>query len=372
MLYKWDLVDNMNTATVLGSHIDFKRGIWKYGSVSAMPQYPVIERFAKEGRVTVFSCDSKDYSSELPRNCMHVRLYSRILFMFFSWLVISYVSRQENIKYIYYNSGSSIWGLPLVCNLSSAKTILFYGVLLHANANGIKRTIYKAFERWSLRYVDYFIIGSDEIREFVTKSKSKGIFLPIKKGVRLPKPDPEIKRKVKKRVIWVGRLEQVKDPLRAIRVFKNHVLSKHPDAELVMCGDGSLMTVLRLEENDNITPLGQRHDMPFEFQISQMLLITSVYEGSPDICLEAMAMGLPIVSTDVGGVRNYVKDNENGFLVKTDEEMGKAVNYFLDNPKIADHMGQIGKERAWEDHDLEKNTDRLLKLLSKYRRGRWK
>jgi glycosyltransferase involved in cell wall biosynthesis len=259
-----------------------------------------------------------------------------------------------------------------VNKLSSAKTILFYGVLLHANASGIKRTVYKAFERWSLRYVDYFIIGSDEINEFVLSSKYNGITLPVKKGVRLPKPDPDIKRKVKKRVIWVGRLEPVKDPLRAVRVFKKYVLPKHPDAELLMCGDGSLMPVLRLEENDNIWPVGQRHDMPFQFQISEMLLITSSYEGSPDICLEAMAMGLPIVSTNVGGVSNYVKDNENGLLVETDKQMGDAINYFLDNPKIADHMGQIGKANAWEYHDLEKNTDTLLKLLSKYRRGRWK
>lgn len=362
----------MNTATVLGSHIDFKRGIWKYGSVSAMPQYPVIERFAKEGRVTVFSCDSKDYSSELPRNCMHVRLYSRILFMFFSWLVISYVSRQENIKYIYYNSGSSIWGLPLVCNLSSAKTILFYGVLLHANANGIKRTIYKAFERWSLRYVDYFILGSDEIRGFIDNSDFNGKFLPINKGVRLPKPDNRIK-KTPERVIWCGRLEPVKDPITAMKAFKKHVLPRHPKAELVMCGDGTLRVPMEFEAldfEDNISIMGQRHDMPVQFQKSGLFLISSLYEGSPDVALEAMAVGLPIISTDVGGVRNYIKDNENGLIVKDEQEMGVAMNYLIENPRIAEHMGQIGKERAWDKHDLARNTDMLLKLLSKYDRGR--
>ncbi|MGD9382168.1 MAG: glycosyltransferase family 4 protein [Candidatus Thorarchaeota archaeon] len=348
----------------MGSHIDFKRGIWKYGSVKQMPQYPVIERFAKEGQVSVFSCDKQDYTKELPKNCKHVRLYSRFMFMMLSWLVIAYVSRKENIKYVYYNSGSSIFGLPLVRNLSSAKTILFYGVLLHANATGMKRTLYKVFERWSLRYVNYFIVGSDEIYEFILTSRYNGITLPVKKGVRLPKPDPGIKRKVDKRVIWCGRLEPVKDPLRAIQVFKKHVLPKHPDAELVLCGGGSLMARAKNEEDDkNIFVLGQRHDMPFQFQISQMLLITSKYEGSPDICLEAMALGLPIVSTNVGGVSNYVKDNENGLLVETDKQMGDAINYFLDNPKIADHMGHIGEVNAWEYHDLGKNTDWLVKVL---------
>jgi len=352
----------MNTGMVLGSHIDFCRGIWKYGSVSAMPQYPVIERFAKEGLVTIFSCDSKDFTKELPANCRHVRLYSRLLFMLFSWLVISYVSRQENIKYAYYFSGSSIFGLPLVNILSNAKTILFYGVLLHKNAKSLKRPLFYAFEKWSLRYVDYVIIGSDEISDFIYDSKFRGVILPIKKGVRLPKPDKRI-RKIPKRVIWCGRLEPVKDPLCAIRVFKKHVLPKHPDADLLICGSGSLWKECVDEAITEITLAGQRYDMPLQFQKSSIFLMTSKYEGSPDVCLEAMALGLPIVSTDVGGVSDYVKDNENGLLVTGEESIGSAINYMLDNPKVAWHMGQIGKEQAWSGHDLEKNTDRLAKIL---------
>lgn len=362
----------IRTAIVLGIHISFSKGIWKYGSVQKMPQYPIIKRFAKEGLVTVFSCDSKDYSSELPANCRHVRLYSRLLFMLFSWLVISYVSQQKNISYAYYNSGSSIFGLPLVNLITSAKTILFYGVLLHKNADGLKRSLFYAFERWSLRYLDYAIIGSGEIRDFLLNdSKFNGVILPIRKGVRLPRPDPKIKRKVdtltgtSKRVIWCGRLEPVKDPLAAIRVFKKHVLPEHPDAELAICGDGSLYNAVISEISDKhqIYALGQRHDMSLQFQISHMLLISSKYEGSPDIALEAMAMGLPIISTDVGGVRDYVKNNENGLLVRSEKEMGDAINYMLDNPKIAWHMGQIGKERAWKFHDLNKNTNLLVKWM---------
>lgn len=356
----------MNTGVVLGSHIDFKRGIWKYGSVKQMPQYPVIERFAKEGDVTVFSCDKTDFTRELPANCSHVRMHSRFILMLFSWLIISWVSGKKDIRYVYYNSGSSIFGLPFVNRISPAKTILFYGVMLHANASGIKRTIYKAFERWSLRYVNYFIIGSDEIHEFVLSSEYNGITLPMKKSVRLPKPDRRIKP-IPKRIIWCGRLEDVKDPLRAIRVFKKHVHSKHPDADLLICGDGSLKGQCLMHINDepdaDIILAGQRHDMPLQFQKSSIFLITSKYEGSPDVALEAMAVGLPIVSTDVGGVSDFVKDNENGLLVKTDKEMGDALNYLIENPKIARHLGGIGQERAWEYHSLEKNIDWLTKVL---------
>lgn len=354
----------ISTATLLGSHTSFSKGIWKYGSIEDMPQYPIFKRFSKEGKVFVFSCDRKNYTDCLPNNCMHIRLYSRVILMMFSWLAISITARRNNIRYVYYNSGSAIWGLYMVNILSNAKTILFYGVLLHRSVSGIKRPIFKLFEKLSMRYADYVIFGSTEIQQFAIDSGFNGAILPIKKGVRLPKLDRRMKKKISKRIVWCGRLEDVKDPLRATRVFKKHVIPKHPDAELVFCGGGSLMELVEDESigfGDTITVLGQRHDMPRQFQVSQMLLITSKYEGSPDICLEAMALGLPIVSTDVGGVKDYARDNFNGILCKTDKELGDAMNYMLDNPKIAEHMGNRGKEIAWAEHNLEANLDRLVK-----------
>lgn len=355
----------MNTGIVLGLHTDFRRGIKKYGSISAMPQHPVIERFAKEGNVTVFSCDSADYSNHLPRNCNHVRIHSRIVYIFLSWLMIATESNKRDIEYLYYQSGSSIFGLPFVNKLTRAKTILFYGVMLHSNASGFKHIIYRKFERWSLGYCDYMIYGSIEIFSFVlTESKFKGAFLAIHKGVRLSKEKKGIKRD-RKRIIWCGRMEPVKDPMRAIRVFNEHVLPRHPDAKLVMCGTGSLFmeALSKTYVMNGLHVLGHRHDMPEQFQKSGILLMTSKYEGSPDICPEAMAMKLPIVSTNVGGVMSYVFSHMNGYLCDTDEELGYVLNRLLSNSDLARRLGNNGYKRAWRNHDLITNTDKLVRFM---------
>ena len=360
---------------VLGMHTSIAKGISKYGSIKAMPQYPIMRQMSEKGTTFVFSCDFSNYTGKLPRNCIHIRIWSRLTFLFFSWLFVSYYARRFNMNLLYYQSGSSVPAIPFVNRITNSKVLIFCGVLFHRSPMSVnplrksltaKEFIYLMIEKFAFRFVDYVISGSTEITMFLKSVNGfRGKVLPVKKGIRLPKKEKS--KFANKRVIWSGRLEFVKNPLLAVYSFIWYVLPKHPDAELLICGNGSLLEELRKSTKKylNIQVLGHVHNLYSLMSESSIYLSTSIYEGSSDAIVEAMAIGLPVVATDVGGTKDYVIDNETGILcdLESFKQIGEAICYFFDNPKIAWHMGQIGKEIVHEHYDIEKNTAKLLGLL---------
>lgn len=95
-----------------------------------------------------------------------------------------------------------------------------------------------------------------------------------------------------------------------------------PHVLLVIAGEGEFSQVLhdeadRLGIADNVLFLGPRLDIHEVLQVLDIFVLPSLYEGLPLVLLEAMAASLPIVTTDVGGVRHAVRDGVNGIVVKT-------------------------------------------------------
>ncbi|GAI02580.1 unnamed protein product, partial [marine sediment metagenome] len=95
---------------------------------------------------------------------------------------------------------------------------------------------------------------------------------------------------------------------------------------LYIVGDGPLKQELKakiqdLGLEDRVYLIGVCKDIPTLLSQADALVLSSVWEGLPNVILEAMAAGLPIVATDIGGVRELVSDGENGFLVPCQEPM---------------------------------------------------
>lgn len=85
-----------------------------------------------------------------------------------------------------------------------------------------------------------------------------------------------------------------------------------------------------------------------EYRTASMLVLSSIEETSPMCIAEAMAVGLPVVATDIGGVACMVRDEESGFLTAAGDAEGLArrIENLLDNPRLRDAMGKGGKEIA--------------------------
>jgi glycosyltransferase involved in cell wall biosynthesis len=119
-------------------------------------------------------------------------------------------------------------------------------------------------------------------------------------------------------LVFVGRLDKQKDPLLLIESFKLSVAAV-PDLQLAIVGDG----VLRSRVEDLVRAHGLTAQVHFlgvrpPMEIAEILraadlyVLSSAYEGMPIAMLEALATGLPVVSTDVGEVRLVVRDGING------------------------------------------------------------
>ncbi|MGE5207766.1 MAG: glycosyltransferase, partial [Alphaproteobacteria bacterium] len=88
-------------------------------------------------------------------------------------------------------------------------------------------------------------------------------------------------------------------------------------------------------------------------------------DNLPTVIMEAMASGLPVVSTDLGGIPEMVIESETGFLVRPGDAvaMANAIEKLIRDHSFAKRLGQCGYERAQSHFSIEKNVRELYALL---------
>jgi glycosyltransferase involved in cell wall biosynthesis/SAM-dependent methyltransferase len=149
-----------------------------------------------------------------------------------------------------------------------------------------------------------------------------------------------------------GRLEPVKGPEILIEAAKD-VLSKYPQTYFVFAGDGPLRQrlekkALELDIKNNTIFLGWRSDVTEVISIYDIFAFPSLNEGMGRVLVEAMALGKPIVASDIGGIPDLVAHGINGFLVppKNSERLAACIQILLRDKERRAKMGAEGKARA--------------------------
>lgn len=122
-------------------------------------------------------------------------------------------------------------------------------------------------------------------------------------------------------LVWVGRLDRQKDPMLLLEAMSK-LKELKPGFRLLMIGDGSWRArvearIRTLELSAHVRVLGSLAPARIAelLQAADLFVLSSAYEGMPIAVLEALATGLPVVTTDVGEVRLVVEDAVNGFVV---------------------------------------------------------
>lgn len=149
----------------------------------------------------------------------------------------------------------------------------------------------------------------------------------------------------------VGRLDPVKNQSMMLRAFAQ-VASQHPDCWLLMVGDGPSRQNLKHLANtlgiiDRVIFTGFRPEPADYLAAMEIFLPTSHTEGTFMTLLEAISLGIPAITTAVGGNPEIVKDGETGILVPTDrpKELATAINALLENESLRFAMGEASKWR---------------------------
>ena len=173
-----------------------------------------------------------------------------------------------------------------------------------------------------------------------------------------------------KTIVTAGRLMPQKNQEMMIRAFKT-VEDKYPEYQLIIYGEGpkrndleQLISELKLEGNvqlpGNTTKL---HDC---IKAAGMFVLSSDYEGMPNALIEAMCLGLPVISTKVSGATDLIKDHENGILTELNDqgELEAAMLELIENPLLAEKLAK-NAVKLNESLELTKIMNQWIQFIKK-------
>jgi len=265
-----------------------------------------------------------------------------------------------------------------------------HGFYFHDHMTPLKRAFYIALERIAGRCSDAILSQNSEdvetairlhickpdkinylgngidVRVFDPARFSTEVVQAKKSELGLP-PDAPV-------VGMVGRLVREKGYIEFLEAMQI-VLAEMPDVRAICMGvqapekpDALLPSIIdEYGLADRVKFLGFRLDMPELYSVMDLLVLPSRREGFPRAPMEASAMGVPVVATNIRGCREAVVDGENGLLVpvRDSQALAQAILQLLKNPELAQLMGCRGRIMAEERFDEQLIFERVKKT---YRR----
>jgi glycosyltransferase involved in cell wall biosynthesis len=161
----------------------------------------------------------------------------------------------------------------------------------------------------------------------------------------------------------IGRLVPVKNHRMFLDACKKlfDMAAGGPDIRCVVIGDGEERAGLegyaeKLGIGEKIVFSGWKEEMADVYADLDIVALTSLNEGTPVALIEALAAGRPVVSTDVGGVKDVVEDGVNGYLVASGDAPGLAKHLFglAGDPKKRDEFGRNGRRKVLQKYSKER------------------
>ncbi len=262
---------------------------------------------------------------------------------------------------------ANFWG-RIACLLSKKKRRIIASV---RNVGEIDKKILETLaERLLAKKIDVIITNTFAARNYMLSYKipekkirviHNGIdpelydFSATKEEIRKQLSIPEHKALIG----TIGRMMPQKNHVMFVEVARE-ILRKRNDVHFVLVGDGELRhnieaLISKYGLCELFTLTGQRDDIPQLLRAFDIFILTSLWEGLPNVIMEAMCARLPVVATDVGGVSELINHGENGFLVPPDDAcaMFDAVNRLIDDEELRIKFGHAGRGKIEKRFSLD-------------------
>jgi len=229
--------------------------------------------------------------------------------------------------------------------------------------------------------VTHYLANSNAVRDFYA-SKLK---IPPKKitvisnGVEIKKFSINIDEAQKRKELGleekdfligcIANFKKQKGHQYLLKAFKK-VINKYPDIKLILAGEGKEEKHLKklafdLKLQKQVIFLGQRNDIPELLKIINIFVLPTLYEGMPNVILEAMAAKRPIITTNIPENQELIENQKQGLLVpvKAPKELAQAMFELIKNPEKRNFLANNAFEKAKSHFSLDKTIKSLENFL---------
>lgn len=248
------------------------------------------------------------------------------------------------------------------------------GVVLHVSGGNVpaqcdRQRVVRTWLRWVLHSAHYVCVLSAYWTGFFNRYAERAKIIEIPNGFKLG--GPSLPRPPRSRLVFVGWVTREKGVFEALDVLAD-VRILYPSATLTVVGGGRDVEAFTLAVEARglmcavrITGWLSNGEVQRILRDSDVFLFPSHFEGLPNAVVEAMAAGLPVVATRVGGVPDLIRHGESGLLADVGDVVGmaKRVSELLAQPDLAREIGRRGREIVLERCDIERVWPRYAQAL---------
>lgn len=237
--------------------------------------------------------------------------------------------------------------------------------LLVSERNDPTRIPHQKLRNWAYRKAEKLVFQTEDMKNcFPEDIKKKSVVIPNPVAEGMPDPFTGIR---KKQVVSVARLQPQKNHRLLIDAFAEFC-KDFPEYELHIFGIGELEEALKqqaeeLHINEKIKFRGFSANVKQEIWDSAMFVLSSDYEGISNSMIEALAMGVPVISTDcpVGGSRMYIEDGVSGLLTPVGDSTAlcNAMKRVAEDSELAQSLSVNGS-KIREKYSLESIANKFL------------
>ena len=241
----------------------------------------------------------------------------------------------------------------------------------------LRRRMFMALERGAGRITDLLICTCESERDIALRSRimPPGRAGVVRTGVDLSRFHPQANaRRVREELDLPGR-HRIVGAVGALTEQKGHrylieaaplVLERMPHTTFVICGPGELEDELRARSNElgigrRIRFLGHRDDTPRVYAALDLFVLPSLWEGLPYALIEAMAVGVPVVGTEITGVTDVIDPGKTGWLTPPADAEGLAETIVaaLGQEGLSARMAQAAREMVVRGYSRESMLEAL-------------
>lgn len=265
-----------------------------------------------------------------------------------------------------------------------------HGVTFHDQIPAAQRIFYLALERIAARFTHQFVTVGEDVKDIYLRSgigqahRYETIYsgMPLDEYLDAGQMSDQDRNRMRaslglepshRVVAMAARLEPRKGHqylLQAVHRLKD----RHPELRLLLLGDGAIRQELEWQAqalgiSDIVQFLGHRNDLASVLAASDISVLTSLWEGLPRVLVQSAAVGRPILTFDVEGAWEVVRDGRNGFIVpsKDVDAFTARLETLLADRDRARELGAAGRAQvsdAWTIETMLNRLDRLYQRLT--------